>query len=517
MRPRHISNRWRVITAAVAVMTLLGGCTAAPKPDDAVRLDSLGPFVGANGLVSSLALSTFAPSSVGAVALGLEFDELTGTQPVSLDGSDWKDLWLQDSDERTWKFYYICDALGPDRAAEVVSADDREQILDEAMAYIDAFVRELEEGLDEQPNSLSAMVSIGAIWCLEGRDALSDYNAEQLLTAASGNAGLALQWRDVLVDVRGNGALRTVGESEWSSYFAAEMAEESCDDRSAIEAASLLILTAGEVPEPAGLADCAFDGSDSVDPQVVVLLARLANELPSLAEPYAERLSVASVRNDADQYGPRPVVSGTIQGTVLGLRLIRARSQTLVESQRAELMDILESLSVPGSTDPISLMQACILLDFSCDPQIEAGLATLQRALRSAPADVNTLEPLLAPLANAASVRQGEVTAMLSSLSARFDDPCVADQIAAFRYALEHEEWPDELSVSQLTRDLDHAVQHQDLPSYCNFSWLTMYVTPDHEADAPTTELPSTGGYVLLGDDYAPLIVTVTLEEYGAI
>lgn len=506
----------------VVIAGALSACAPAAGPARTASLAELDAYRGGNGLLSNVAVAAFDAATVADTAYAVRIDRLTPSDLRDRRRTDdddapslarWRQLWRDDADDPLWKAHAVCSALGPAAARAVIDAEAAAIVAD-ARAKGAGLAR-----IDEAAVSLDVLAAVHVAWCLADDDLLDGrrVSVERILAAVSSNAALALQWVDVLTDMD-----RSPARIEVASAYLAGGAPEECDDRTSLEAAAALLLT----PSAAmgALERCAIDDAlDSDDPQVLLSALRVAarDESGRRADAVRAITTVVAERRAADGTHRRPAqVSGSLNGTLAGLRLLTAGERALGDAEAAEVLDLMTREARAASGDALLVLAACATLRSTCGALVEPGLRAGEAVAAGTPLTATALDGLLAALALARPAGPERVDAIVASLSERPFDGCARVQIAVFREVATTGTWPpaERTAARAAFRE---AARAADLTGYCDLSWAARLAP----RDAGTASAALAGGQpeepvragarglLLWGDEPAPLSVAAAAAD----
>lgn len=526
MKSRAFARR---IVAGVSALFLfaltacaLSACGPASTDPHSRSLAELDAFRGDNGLLSTVPADAFARAGFAdtayAVRLSRVLDDGDGADTVAPSADRWRQLWADDDDEPLWKAHTLCGAVGATEARDIL-AGEAAHLLREARSRASALATPREAAL-----SLDVLAAVHVARCLGG-DELDrpGRSAEQLLDAASSNAALTLQWVDVLT-VAGERPLPVLVTSD---YLDGEP-PAACDDRTSLEAAALLVLT--RLRGDRALERCAIaDALDSDDPQVLLAAGRAARD----AEPSARRADVLRdlERTLRERRGPdgtylrAPIVSGSLNGTLAGVRLLTAGGDRLGADEASEVLATMTRHAHVETGDALLVLAVCVTLRGACDDVAPDGLRAAEALTSASSDDASTLDGLLGALALARPADRDRIDALVATLSARPLSPCARTQVTLFREVAATGEWPvgarDEARAA-----FRRAAAAADLTGYCDTSWAARLVSPAVAAAAPSRTAPPAhgtaaplrvdgAGLLLWGDELAPLSVAAAAADLG--
>lgn len=512
------------------VACLLSACTpTAGRPTTASPAE-LDTYRGDNGLLSNVAVASFDTARVADTAYAVRIDRLippdlrdddrAAEGDVLPSSSRWRQLWQQDADDPLWKAHAVCSVLDPAAARAVVGA--------EAAAIVDD-AREKGVGLariEEAAVSLDVLAAVHVTWCLAGDDLLGSRPrpVERIIAAVSSNAALALQWIDVL-EAMG----RPPARIEVSSAYLEGSPPAACDDRTALEAAAALLLT----PSTATPARerCAIDDAlDSDDPQVLLsaLRAAVRGGIERRADAVRSIAAVVSARRGPDGEHRRPArVSGSLNGTLAGLRLLTADGRVFGAAETADVLDLMTREARAGSGDALLVLAACATLRGTCGALVEEGVLAGQAIAADTDDTAAALDGLLAALALARPVDPERIDAIVDALAARPFRGCARTQVAVFREVAATGAW-QAAARTAARADFREAALAADLTGYCDFSWAARLASPVAATAPATPSTPSTpsagedavrtlpvgrDGLLQWGDQPAPLSVAAAAAD----
>lgn len=510
------------LCAGLAVVAcVLSACTPTAGRATA-SLGELGAYRGDNGLLSNVAGASFETASVADTAYAVRIAELSRGASAAGRASEeeppsiarWRALWREDADDPLWKAHALCSALDAATARTVVGAEGA-AIVDDARATAAALAH-----IDEAARSLDVLAAVHVAWCLGGEELIAPRTVAPLLAAVSTNAALALQWVDVLTGVG-----RPPADVVVDSAYLGDAVPATCDDRTSLEAAAVLVLASS--PGATGAERCAIDDAlDSDDPHVLLSALRVALR-DGLERPDAVRSITTLVRERraADGTHRRPArVTGSLSGTLAGLRLLTAGHRRVPGDEADAILEVMRRESRPASGDDLLVLAACATLDDGlptgsreCAPFAEAGLRAGEAIAESTADTAAALDGLLAALALVRVVDPGRVDAIVGALSARPFRGCARTQVAVFVDVAATGTWHSAARAAARAAFREAALA-ADLTGYCDLSWAARLAGPGASPGAPPSRDPlplDADGLLRWGDQPAPLSVAAAAADLG--
>jgi hypothetical protein len=226
--------------------------------------------------------------------------------------------------------------------------------------------------------------------------------------------------------------------------------------------------------------------------------------------------SLIRERRAADGTHRRPVrVSGSLNGTLAGLRLLTAGDRQVRAEEAADVIAHMRREARPASGDDLLVLAGCATVLRACDALAEAGLRAGKAVAASTPDSAAALDGLLAALALVRPIDPGRVDAIVDALSARPFRGCARAQVAVFREVATTATWhPTARDAARAS--FREAAFAADLTGYCDLSWAARLAGPGASSGpaAPAEPLPvGPDGLLRWGDQPAPLSVAAAAAD----
>ncbi len=505
---------------------MLTAC-APPAPVDG-GLDGvwgdLTPFEGADGLLSNVPVDAFSAATLVETVAGIDVGRALGAASLPPDAERWRELWESDEEEGLWKAHLVCGSVGAEKARQILSGSTVADLARDADAVLAAAP---EPTAQSQPgDTLELLAAAHVSWCLTGVDpvAAGILSAAGMRSAVAANAALALQWVDVR---RSMGVSPEASAGRVVSALLPGLPPPDCDDRAAIEAGALLLLDA--VPEedtPAFVRCAVADALDATDLPVLVTAARVVAEREAEEddEAVADARAVLEDRRESRRlpdgsYLRRPLVTGSLSGTVAGVRLLHARGTELPPSTSAVVVERLAQAARPGSGDALLVLQGCLLVRGDCAALAGPGLADAELLTAAVTPEAPTLDGLLAALATVRAADPDGVDRLIEGLATDATAPCARRQVSLFRDAAATGGWPDDEVWQEARRSFADAVADGRLDDYCDLSWISRLgdEVPRRDGDAGSVSPLhfSEEGLLMMNEQLAPLSIAAAAADLG--
>lgn len=512
--------------AAVAAM-MLTACAPPAPPDGGLGgvWGDLTPFEGADGLLSNVAIDTFSTATLVETVAGIDIGRALGSAVPSPDAERWRELWETDEEDALWKAHLVCGSVGAERMREVLPAPTAASLARDADALL---ATAPEPTAQSQPGDALELVAAAHVsWCLSDVDAVADgvVSAAGMRSAVAANAALALQWVDVR---RSMGVSPEASAGRVVSAILPGLPPADCDDRTAIEAGALLLLHAVPEKDVPAFVRCAVDDAlDAIDLPVLVTSARVIAQREAVGgrSVVADARAVLEGRLDDRRlsdgsYLRRPLVAGSLSGTVAGLRLLHARGTELPPSTSVAVVERMIQTARPGSGDALLVLQGCLLVDGDCGDLAAAGLADAELLAAAVTPETPTLDGLLAALATVRGADPDGVDRLIDGIAAVVTAPCARRQVSLFREAAAPGGWPDDV-LQEARRAFADAVIGGRLDDYCDLSWISRLGDegPRRDGDAADRSIPpldfSNEGLLMMNEQLAPLSIAAAAADLG--
>lgn len=505
---------------------MLTAC-APPTPVDG-GLDGvwgdLTPFEGADGLLSNVAIDAFSTATLVETAAGIDVGRALGAVSPPPDAARWRELWESDEEEALWKAHLVCGSAGAEKARQILSGPTAATLARDADTVLAAAP---EPTAQSQPgDTLELLAAAHVSWCLSGVDPVADglLSAAGMRSAVSANAALALQWVDVR---RSAGVSPEASAGRVVSALLPGASPPDCDDRAAIEAGALLLLDAVPEEDTPAFFRCAVDDAlDATDLSVLVTAARVVaqREAEEGDEAVADARAMLEDRLESRRlpdgsYLRRPLVTGSLSGTVAGVRLLHARGTELPPSTSAVVVERMVQTARPGSGDALLVWQGCILVRGDCADLAGPGLADAEVLTAAVTPEATTLDGLLTALATVRAADPDGVDRLIEGLATGATAPCARRQVSLFRDAAAAGGWPDDEVWLEARRSFADAVIDGRLDDYCDLSWISRLADDAPRRDGAAGYVPplrfSQEGLLMMNEQLAPLSIAAAAADLG--